>query len=61
MFDAEGFDAGGVGCADNAEIVAAHIERLTEMIRRESSAELLAAAAVMLAVSIGFSPDEAMR
>ena len=44
-----------------AQIVAAHIERLTEMIRRESSAELLAAAAVMLAVSIGFSPDEAMR
>ena len=31
------------------------------MIRRESNAELLAAAAVMLAVSIGFSPDEAMR
>ena len=61
MFDAEGFDAGGVAGADDAEIVAAHIERLTEMIRRESSAELLAAAAVMLAVSIGFSPDEAMR
>jgi Fe-S-cluster containining protein len=61
MFDPEGFDAGGVAAADNAEIVAAHIERLAEMIRRESSAELLAAAAVMLAVSIGFSPDEAMR
>ena len=29
------------------------------MIRRESNAELLAAAAVMLAVSFGFSPDEA--
>src|SRR5271166_857613 len=61
MFDPEGFDAGGVAGADNAEIVAAHIERLTEMIRREPSAELLAAAAVMLAVSIGFSPDEVMR
>ena len=55
------FDAGGVAGPDNAEIVATHIERLTEMIRREPSAELLAAAAVMLAVSIGFSPDEAMR
>ena len=61
MFDAEGFDAGAVAGADHAEIVAAHIERLTEMIRRESSADLLAAAAVMLAVSLGFSPDEAMR
>ena len=55
------FDARAVASADDAEIVAAHIERLTEMIRRESSAELLAAAAVMLAVSLGFSPDEAMR
>jgi uncharacterized protein len=55
------FDVGGIAAADDAEIVEAHIERLTEMIRRESSAELLAAAAVMLAVSIGFSPDEATR
>ncbi len=54
------FDVGVAG-TDDMEIVAAHIERMTEMIRRESSAELLAAAAVMLAVSIGFSPDEAMR
>jgi hypothetical protein len=60
MFDPERFDAGGVD-ADNAKIVAAHVERLAEMIRRESSVERLAAAAVMLAVSIGFSPDEAMR
>ena len=42
------------------EIVAAHIERLAEMIRRESNAEMLAAAAVMLAVSLGYSPAEAM-
>ena len=58
------FDVGGSMrevAATICEIVAAHIERLTEMIRREPSAELLAAAAVMLAVSIGFSPDEAMR
>src|SRR5271155_1752527 len=55
------FDAGAAAGTDNAEIVEAHIERLTEMIRRQSSADLLAAAAVMLAVSLGFSPDEAMR
>ncbi len=44
--------------SDDAEIVAAHIERLAQMIRRESNAELLAAAAVMLAVSLGYSPNE---
>lgn len=53
MFDAEGID----GIAET-EIVTAHIERLAEMIRRESNAETLAAAAVMLAVSLGFSPTE---
>jgi Fe-S-cluster containining protein len=55
------FDAGGIGCGvvGDAETIAAHLERLTEMIRRESNAELLAAAAVMLAVSIGYSPGEA--
>jgi hypothetical protein len=30
------------------------------MIRRESNGEILAAAAVMLAVSLGFSPGEAI-
>ncbi|HEY9158331.1 YkgJ family cysteine cluster protein [Candidatus Binatus sp.] len=55
------FDADAVGCAGvgDAETIAAHIERLAQMIRRESNAELLAAAAVMLAVSIGYSPGEA--
>ena len=54
------FDAGGFGCggASDAATIAAHLERLAEMIRRESNAELLAAAAVMLAVSIGYSPSE---
>jgi Fe-S-cluster containining protein len=50
MFDA---DDGGI---DEAPKFAAHVEHLAEMIRRESNAEVLAAAAVMLAVSIGFSP-----
>ena len=55
------FDAGGIGCggAGDAETIAAHLERLTEMIRGESNAELLAAAAVMLAVSIGQGPAAA--
>jgi hypothetical protein len=55
------FDAGGTGCGGggDAETIAAHLERLAEMIRGESNAELLAAAAVMLAVSIGYSPGEA--
>ena len=54
------FDADEIGCTaiDEAETIAAHIKRLGEMIRRESNAELLAAAAVMLAVSVGFSPGE---
>ena len=52
------FDAGGIGCAaiGEAETIAAHLERLGQMIRRESNAELLAAAAVMLAVSVGQGP-----
>ncbi len=55
------FDAGGVEDLRDAEIVAAHIERLARMIGRESNAELLAAAAVMLAVSLGQSPAAVMR
>ena len=49
MFDAGRIGGAGVG---DAETIAAHLERLTEMIRRESNADLLAAAAVMLAVSM---------
>jgi Fe-S-cluster containining protein len=52
------FDAGGIDGIAEAEIVTAQIERLAKMIRRESNAEMLAAAAVMLAVSLGYSPTE---
>ncbi len=52
------FDVGEVVGIDEAEIVAAHVELLAAMIRRESNPELLAAAAVMLAVSLGYSPKE---
>ncbi len=55
------FDAGGnVGIAET-EIVTAHIERLAKMIQCESNAEMLAAAAVMLAVSLGYSPTEVQQ
>jgi uncharacterized protein len=56
------FDAGRVEGlrVDDAEIVAAHIDRLVRMIGRESNAELLAAAAVILAVSLGQSPGAVM-
>jgi Fe-S-cluster containining protein len=50
MFDMD------AGIGDTETTVAEHLERLAEMIRREPNAELLAAAAVMLAVSIGYSP-----
>jgi hypothetical protein len=52
------FDAGGIAGTEGPDIVTAHIERLAEMIERESNAEMLAAAAVMLAVSLGYSPAE---
>ena len=52
------FDAGEIVGVAEAEIVTGHIKRLAQMIRCESNAEMLAAAAVMLAVSLGFSPTE---
>jgi Fe-S-cluster containining protein len=54
------FDPDGFRCArvSDADTVAAHIGVLSEMIRRESNPELLAAAAVLLAVSLGYSPGE---
>jgi Fe-S-cluster containining protein len=55
MFDADGIVGIGI---DDAEMIATHIEQLREMLARESSPEIIAAAAVMLAVSIGFSPAE---
>ena len=52
------FDASEITGIDDAELVAAHVERLAQMIRHESNAEMLAAAAVFLAVSLGYSPRE---
>jgi len=47
-----------VAPCDDANAIGAHIACLAEMIRRESNPALLSAAAVMLAVSLGFSPGE---
>jgi Fe-S-cluster containining protein len=52
------FDASPIAGIDDDEIVAMHVERLAQMIRHEPNAEMLAAAAVMLAVSLGYSPRE---
>jgi uncharacterized protein len=52
------FDASAIVGLDDAEVVAAHVARLAQMIRHESNAEMLAAAAVLLAVSLGYSPNE---
>ena len=56
------FDPDGLGCArdSDADTISAHIEVLNEMIRRETNPDALAAAAVMLAVSLGYSPGEVM-
>jgi Fe-S-cluster containining protein len=55
------FDADRIAGIAEAEIVTAHIERLARMIRCESNRDTLAAAAVMLAVSLGYSPTEVQQ
>ncbi len=57
------FDSDRLGCArmSDADTIAAHIEVLTQMIRRQTNPDALAAAAVMLAVSLGYSPSEVAK
>jgi Fe-S-cluster containining protein len=52
------FDTSAIVGIDDTEIVATHVERLAQMIGHESNAEIVAAAAVFLAVSLGYSPRE---
>jgi Fe-S-cluster containining protein len=54
------FDPDSLGCARATveETVAAHIEKLGELAAAEPHSETIAAAAVMLAVSLGYSPGE---
>jgi len=57
------FDSDRLGCArdNDAATVSAHIGVLATMIRLETNPATLASAAVLLAVSLGYSPSEAMR
>jgi Fe-S-cluster containining protein len=55
MFDP---DAHGCAAGDIDSTVSAHIALLDELARREDDGDRLAAAAVMLAVSLGYSPAE---
>jgi Fe-S-cluster containining protein len=52
------FDADSLGCRRDADedTVAAHVQELEKRIAAESDPHVLAAAAVMLAVSLGLSP-----
>jgi Fe-S-cluster containining protein len=54
------FDPDSLGCAhdDDDQTVAAHIRVLQSLADAESDPERLAAAAVMLAVSLGYAPGE---
>ncbi|MGH7933829.1 MAG: YkgJ family cysteine cluster protein [Candidatus Binataceae bacterium] len=56
------FDSDALGCgrATDADTVAAHVRALETKIRAEVNPEIIAAAAVMLAVSLGYSPEDAM-
>ncbi len=62
IFDADGpiLDADRIGCAreNEEQTVRAHVARLAEMVQNEPDPEKLAAAAVMLAVSLGYTPGE---
>jgi Fe-S-cluster containining protein len=55
MFDP---DAHGCGINHLDETVTAHVAILVEIVRRETDSDRLAAAAVMLAVSLGYAPGE---
>jgi Fe-S-cluster containining protein len=56
------FDADGIGCARDsiAETVAAHLSALFGIAERETDPSVIAAAAVLLAVSLGYPPAEAI-
>ena len=54
------FDLDSLGCArdDDADTVSRHLVALSTLIRDEPDPAILASAAVMLAVSLGYSPRE---
>src|SRR5205807_5098268 len=56
-------DPDGLGCAraTEEETMCAHVAKLIAIAARETDADRLAAAAVMLAVSLGYAPGEVME
>jgi Fe-S-cluster containining protein len=56
------FDADGIGCCRESitATVEVHASALTEIARREADGAALAVAAVLLTVSLGYSPSEAI-
>ena len=57
------FDPDELGCGreSDAATVEDHIEALEDLVRREAHADILATAAVLLSVSLGYSPADAME
>ena len=57
------FDPDELGCRRESDTatVEAHIEALGDLVRCETHADILAAAAVLLAVSLGYSPAAAIE
>lgn len=55
IFDADGANS---EAPHDADAVVAHVEELKQMIGDEMNPDVLAAAAVMLAVSLGYAPSE---
>ena len=56
------FDPDGLGCgrASAEETVAAHVVALDEIAATERDGAIVAAAAIMLATSLGYAPDDAV-
>jgi Fe-S-cluster containining protein len=56
------FDADGLGCRDDSatNVVEHHLIEIEQRIRNEQDPAILAVAAVMLAVSLGYSPGQVM-
>ncbi|MGH7917787.1 MAG: YkgJ family cysteine cluster protein [Candidatus Binataceae bacterium] len=54
-------DALGCACPADSETVAAHVKKLRVVIAAAGDAQMVAAAAVMMAVSLGYSPRDVIE
>jgi hypothetical protein len=57
------FDPDSLGCRGNSDFdtVEQHLKEIKLRVRRESDAAILASAAVLLAVTLGYSPGEVIH